>query len=94
MDKKEKEGRVKKVTRQGAFIEVIDKDGKSVEYFAHLGDIRQNEEILYNLRDNRFSDLDSIKKQFVKLELGETVKFKGWDANENNKPHAFNVEKK
>lgn len=90
MDRKELEGKVSKVIQQGAFI-LVTENGEEKEYFAHLGDILENEKLLYDLRDEKLNDLQSVYAHFVKLEKDQTVKFKAWDGNERNKPHAFNV---
>jgi predicted RNA-binding protein with RPS1 domain len=89
-DQKELEGKVSRVTDQGAFIKLIE-NGKEtgMEYFAHLGDIQENETLLYDLRDQKLSDINTVYDHFVKLEEGQTVKFKEWDGN--NRLHAFSV---
>lgn len=90
MKNKELEGKVSKVTQQGAFISVIE-NGKEIEYFAHLGDIQENEKLLYDLRDNKLRDIKTVYEHFIKLEKDQPVKFRAWDENEGKKPHAFNV---
>jgi hypothetical protein len=90
-----KEGRVSRITQQGVFIKLI-KDGKETEqeYFAHLGDIHENEKLLYDLRDHKLNDLETVYNHFVKLEEDQEVKFKVWNENEGNKLDAFNVSRK
>jgi hypothetical protein len=90
------DGKVKKPRTNSAGniigYEIIGNDGKT--YFAHLGDIQENENLLYELRDHKLKKLETVYDHFEdKLNKDEPVKFKGWDENKGNKPHAFNVKR-
>ncbi len=54
-------------------------DGK--EYFAHIGDIQANEDLLYN------------DQQTIRLKVGDKVEFKSVEFD-SNRVRAINVEKK
>ncbi len=71
--------------------EIKGEDGKT--YFAHLGDIQENENLLYDLRDHKLKKLETVYDHFADLKKDEKVKFKGWDEDKGNKPHAFNVKR-
>lgn len=72
--------------------EIKGDDGKT--YFAHLGDIQENENLLYELRDHKLSKIETVYNHFAnELKKNEKVNFKEWDGNSGNKQHAFNVKK-
>lgn len=89
------EGKVKEPRKnsRGNVIgyEIIGNDGKT--YFAHLGDVQENENLLYDLRDHKLKKIETVYDHFSDLKKDEKVNFKGWDENKGNKPHAFNVKR-
>ena len=91
------DGKVKEPRKNSAGnvigYEITGEDGKT--YFAHLGDIQENENLLYELRDHKLSKIETVYNHFAnELKKNENVKFKEWDNSIGNKPHAFNVKRK
>ena len=70
--------------------EIIGNDGQT--YFAHLGDIQENENLLYDLRDRKLNKIETAYDHFANLKKNEKVTFKEWDG-QKGKPHAFNVKR-
>jgi hypothetical protein len=90
------EGTVKepKTNTQGKIVgyNIRGNDGKT--YYAHLGDIQENEKLLYALRDHEFTKIQDAYDHFSDLTQGRPVEFEVWGENQGSKLHAYNVTEK
>lgn len=83
----------KKGKPQGNHYKILGTDG--IEYFAHMGDLKKNEDVLYKLSNLKrsgkdYEELESILQEVTDLNLGDKVVF-CFAESEEKKPRAFNV---